>query len=76
MKDDQRTANDAVWKAIKSSVIMSNRLQRLKYLKLLVGEVKEELADESNIRITLQRMSTILLKIKRERIIGLIDIIS
>ena len=76
MKDAQRTANDAVWKAIKSSVIMSNRLQRLKYLKFLVGEVKEELADESNIRITLQRMSTILLKIKRERIIGLIDIIS
>ena len=49
---------------------MSTRLQRLKDLKLLVGELKEELSDESHIQETLQIMSTILLQIKWERTIG------
>ena len=49
---------------------MYNRLQRLNDLKLLVGELKEELADESHLRETLQIMSTICLQIKRERNIG------
>ena len=41
VKDANRTAKDAVQKASKSSVIMSNSLQRLKDLKLLIGELKE-----------------------------------
>ena len=45
VKDYKRTAKDDVRKASKLSVIISNRLQRLKYLKLLVGELKEEIAD-------------------------------
>ena len=49
---------------------MYNRLQRLNDLKLLVGELKEELADESHLQETLQIMSTICLQIKRERNIG------
>ena len=40
VKDAKRKAKDSVRKASKSSSIMSNRLQRLKYLKLLVGELK------------------------------------
>ena len=67
MKDDKCKANYAVHKSI---VIISNRLQRLKDLKLLVGELKEKLADESHPQETLQRMSTICLQIKRERTIG------
>ena len=42
----------------------------MKDLKLLVGELKEELADESHLLETLQRMSTTRLKIKRERTTG------
>ena len=57
------------WPVI-SSVIMYNRLQRLKYLELLVGKLKEELAYESHLRETLQIMSTIFLQIKREITIG------
>ena len=49
VKDAKRTAKDAVWKASKASFIISNRLQRLKDLKLLVGDLKEELADEFNL---------------------------
>ena len=70
VKDSKRTEKDAFSKASKSSVIVSNRLQRLKYLKLLVGELKEELADEFHIRENLQKMSTICLQIERERNIG------
>ena len=70
VKDVKRTAKDYVRKSSKSSVIMSNRLQRSKDLKLLVGELKEELADESHPRESIQIMSTILLQIKRERNIG------
>ena len=70
MKDTKRTAKDDLRKASKSSVIMSNRLQMLNDLKLLVGELKEELSDESHLRETLQIMSTIFLQIKRERTIG------
>ena len=70
MKDAKRTAKDDVWKASKSTVIMSNKIQRLKDLKLLVGELKEEIADESHPQETIQRMSTICLQIKRERTIG------
>ena len=44
----KRAAKGAVRKASKSSAIMSNRLQRLKDLKLLVVELKEELAYESH----------------------------
>ena len=39
-------------------------------MKLLVGKLKEEIADESHPRETLQRMSTIRLQKKRERSIG------
>ena len=46
VKDSKCNAKDDVWKDIKSSSIMPNRLKRLKYLKLLVGKLKEELADE------------------------------
>ena len=49
VKDSKRTAKDAVMKASKSSVILSNMLQRLKDSKLLVGELKEELLDESHL---------------------------
>ena len=63
-------AKGDVRKASKSSVILSNRLQRLKYLKLIVGELKEELSDEFHLLETLQIMSTIHLKINLERIIG------
>ena len=45
VKDTKRMENDDVWKASKSSVIMSNRLQMLKDLKLIFGELKEELSD-------------------------------
>ena len=45
VKDTKRMENDDVWKASKSSVIMSNRLQRLKDLKFIFGELKEELSD-------------------------------
>ena len=61
VKDSKCTENDAVRKASKSSVIMSNRLQRLKDLKLIVGKLKEKLADKSHLRETLQKMSTICL---------------
>ena len=40
VKDAKRTAKDAVRKASKSSVMMSNRLQRLKDLKLNVVKLK------------------------------------
>ena len=50
VKDAKRTANYAVWKGSKSSFIMYNRLQRLKYLNFLVGKLKEELADEYHLR--------------------------
>ena len=49
VKDAKRTAKDAFRKASKSSIIMSNRLQKLKDLKFLVGEIKEELADKSHL---------------------------
>ena len=45
VKYSKRTANNAVRKASKSSVIISNRLKRLKDLKLLVGKLKAEFAD-------------------------------
>ena len=45
VKDAKRTAKDALSKASKLSFIMYNKLQRLKDLKLIVGELKEELAD-------------------------------
>ena len=45
VKDDKRKIKDDFHKASKSSVIMSNRLQKLKDFKLLVGKLKEELAD-------------------------------
>ena len=70
VKDAKRKEKDAVWKSSKSSVIISNRIKRLKYLKLLVGELKEELADEYNLQENLHRMSTIRLQIKRDRTIG------
>ena len=69
-RHSKRTAKDAVWKASKSSVIMPNRLQGLKDLKFLVGELKEVLADESHLRETLQIMSTIRLQINCEITIG------
>ena len=45
VKDANRMAKYSVWKGSKSSVIIYNRLQRLKDLKFLIGELKEELAD-------------------------------
>ena len=45
VKYAKRTENDDFLKVSKSSLIISNKLQRLKDLKLLVGELKEELAD-------------------------------
>ena len=71
VKDSKLTTKNTVRESSKSSFIMSNRLQRLKHLKFLVGELKEELADESHLRETLQIMSTVGLKIKRDRTIGL-----
>ena len=41
VKGAKRTKNDDVRKASKSSVIMSNRLQRLKELKFIIGKLKE-----------------------------------
>ena len=41
LKYAKHAAKDAVRKAVKSSVIISNRLQSLKDLKLLVGELKK-----------------------------------
>ena len=38
--------NDYVWKASKSSLTIYNRLQRFKYLNLLIGELKAEITDE------------------------------
>ena len=70
MKDDKCTAKCAVWKASEWSVIIFNRIKRLKYLKLLVRELKEELSDEFHLLETLQRMRTIQLQIKLERTIG------
>ena len=49
---------------------MSNKLQRLKELKFLVGELKKDIADEYQLKETLQIMSTICLQIKREKNIG------
>ena len=43
MKYSKFTAKCAVRKASKSSVIIFNRIKRLKYLKLLVRELKEEI---------------------------------
>ena len=59
VKDNKQRENYAVRKASKASFIMSNRLQRLKDLKFLVGELKEELADKSHLRETNQRISNI-----------------
>ena len=70
VKDDKFTEKYAVRKASKSNVIVYNMLQRLNELKLLVGKLKEELADESHLRETLQKKSTICLKIKHEKTIG------
>ena len=70
VKDAKRTSNDAFQRASKSIVIMSNRLQRFKDLKFLVGQLNEELAYEYLLRETLQIMSTIRSQIKRERTIG------
>ena len=49
VRENKCTAKYAVRKASKSNVIVYNRLQRLNNLKLLVGEFKEELADESHL---------------------------
>ena len=49
VKDSKRTEKDAVRKSIKSNVSMSDRLQMLRYLQFLVGELKEELAYESHL---------------------------
>ena len=70
VKDAKRTANDAVQKTSELSFIMSNILQILKDLKLLIGELKEELADGSQLLENLQRMSTFHLQINREKTIG------
>ena len=40
LKDANRIAKDDVRKASKSSVFMSNRLQRLKDLEFIVGEFR------------------------------------
>ena len=70
VKDAKRTAKYALRKASKSSFIMSNRLKRLKDLKFLVGDLKEELPDESHLLETLHRMDTIRLQINHEITIG------
>ena len=70
VKDAKCKEKDAVGKASKSSFIISNRLQRLKNFKLIVGELKKEIVDESHFRENLQRMSSIRLQINRERNIG------
>ena len=67
VKVAKRTAKDDFHKTSKSSVIVYNRLQRLNGLNLLVGKLKEELADESHLGETLQISSTICLQIKLER---------
>ena len=45
VKYAKRTEKDDFLKVSKSSLIISNKLQRLKELKLIVCELKEELAD-------------------------------
>ena len=70
VKYSKRMAKDAVLKSSKSSVIISNTLQRMKYSKSLVGGLKERLAYEYHLQETLQKMSTICLQIKSERTIG------
>ena len=62
----KRTRKDAFQKSCKSIVRMSNRLKSFKDLNFLVGELNEELADESHFQKTLQKMSTILLQINCE----------
>ena len=70
MKDVKRTANNTVRKASKSSIIVSNRIKRLKDFKFIVGELKEEISDKPYPQESLQIMSTLRLQIKRERNIG------
>ena len=70
VKDAKHTAKDAVRKSSKLCVIVYNRLKRLKDLDFLVGELKEELADEYHPQEILQIISTIRLQINRERTIG------
>mgnify|MGYP007086410298 CR=1 FL=1 len=70
LKDTKRTAKDAAKKASNSSLLASKRLGILKDLKHQVIELQDDLAEESHIRESLERMSTIRTQIKRERPVG------
>ena len=50
--------------------VSSKRLALLKDLKIRVNELRDDLADESHQRAALERLSSIKLEIKRERVIG------
>ena len=57
-------------KATKSSIIASKRLEVLTDLKLCVGKLHNDLANESHLQESLERMSTTRIQIKLERKVG------
>ena len=70
LEGEKAIAKDAAKKAYRLNTVAEKRLALLKELKVKVGELKDELAEESKARDSLERMSTIRLAIKRERAIG------
>ena len=70
LQEEKSRAKEAAKKAFRQSKVAENRLSLLKELKVKVGNLRDELAEESKARDSLERLSTIRLAIKRERAIG------
>ena len=54
----------------KANTVAVKLLELLKSLKTSLNATKDELADESHARASLERMHTIQIKIKKERLVG------
>ena len=65
-----KEAKNAKMKLDKEITLSNKRISLLQDLKLQLSATKEDLADESRQRYTLERMRTIQLEIKKERSVG------
>ena len=59
MNDAKHVAKEEARKATKSSALVSKRLEVSKDLKLRVGKLQDELAEESHVQESPERMRTI-----------------
>ena len=70
LKRTKREAKEAVRLNEQNKSLANRRLVLLKDLKVKVGVLKDDLADESKHRVLFEHMSNMRLKIKREKTLG------